>query len=397
MFNSLETLPPDPILGLTAAFKADPRATKIDLGVGVFKDALGATPVMAAIKEAEKQFFGLEDTKSYISQVGVDSFNSGIIDLIMGGNHSAVTANRVRSVMTPGGTGALRLCAELIVKMNPSATAWVGDPTWANHIPVLKGAGLTLATYPYYDKNSSSITFDQMMATLETAKAGDAVLLHGCCHNPAGADLSREQWQDVAALCARKGLLPFIDLAYQGFGEGLEEDAYGIRLMADSVPEVIVASSCSKNFGLYRERTGAVLVIAQSADKAEAAQSHVAHIARAIYSMPPAHGGYLAGMVMTDKVLRAQWEEELTAMRNRMISLRSLFVRTMAAKGSPVDFSFIEKQFGMFSFLGISPEQIKQLKDQYGIYIVGSSRINVAGISEASIEYLTDSVLAVLK
>ncbi len=397
MFNSLETLPPDPILGLTTAFKADPRATKIDLGVGVFKDALGATPVMAAIKAAEQQFFGLEDTKSYISQVGVDSFNSGIIELIMGAHHGAVKASRVRSVMTPGGTGALRLCAELIVKMNPNATAWVGDPTWANHIPVLKGAGLTLATYPYYDKDSSSITFDQMMATLETAKAGDTVLLHGCCHNPAGADLSREQWQAVAALCARKGLLPFIDLAYQGFGEGLEEDAYGIRLMADSVPEVIVASSCSKNFGLYRERTGAVLVIAQSEDKAEAAQSHVAHIARAIYSMPPAHGGYLAGMVMTDKVLRAQWEEELTAMRNRMISLRSLFVKTMAAKGSPVDFSFIEKQFGMFSFLGISPAQIKQLKDEYGIYVVGSSRINVAGISEATIDYLTDSVLAVLK
>ena len=397
MFNNLETLPPDPILGLSAAFKQDPRSEKIDLGVGVYKDAQGNTPVMAAVKEAERQFLGIEDTKSYIAQVGVDAFNSGITDLVLGADHPAVRDGRVGTVMTPGGTGALRLCSELIAEMNPDATVWVGDPTWANHIPVIKGAGLKVAKYPYYEKGALSVSFDAMMSALEGAAKGDAVLLHGCCHNPCGADLSREQWQQVADLVNRKGLLPFVDIAYQGFGSGLEDDAYGVRLMAEQTPEVLVASSCSKNFGLYRERTGAVLAISNNGDKAAAARSHVAHIARGIYSMPPAHGGFLAGMVLADDTLRAQWEQEVTGMRNRMNDLRSLFVSKMAAKGSPVDFSFIEKQFGMFSFLGISPEQIAQLRDEYAIYIVGSSRINVAGISESTIDYLTDSLLAVMK
>ncbi len=396
MFTSLETLPPDPILGLTALYKADPRTTKIDLGVGVYKDEAGNTTVMRAVKAAEQQFFALEDSKSYIAQVGVESFNAGIVELILGAGHSALKDSRTRAVMTPGGTGALRLGGELIARMNPDATVWVGDPTWANHIPVLKGAGLRLATYPYYEKQNAAVLFDAMMAALEQAAAGDAVLLHGCCHNPCGADLSRDQWQAIAELVVRKGLLPFVDLAYQGFGTGLEDDAYGVRLLADQVPELLVASSCSKNFGLYRERTGALLTIAQGEDKAVAAQSHVAHIARAIYSMPPAHGGFLAGMIFSDASLRSQWEDELTAMRNRMNDLRSLFVRKMTEKGSPVDFSFIEKQFGMFSFLGINGDQIKRLRDDYAIYIVGSSRINVAGISESGIDYLTDALVKVL-
>lgn len=397
MFNRLELLPPDPILGLSAAFKQDPRPNKIDLGVGVYKDAQGNTPVLAAIKEAEKQLFGIEDSKSYIAQVGVESFNSGITELVLGENHRVLKENRVAAVMSPGGTGALRLCSELIAVMNPSATVWVGDPTWANHIPVIKGAGLSIANYPYYKKGASSVSFDEMIVALEGATSGDAVLLHGCCHNPCGADLSREQWRIVAELVGRKGLLPFIDIAYQGFGEGLDEDAFGVRLMADQVPEVLVASSCSKNFGLYRERTGAVLTIAESEEKARAAQSHVAHIARGIYSMPPAHGGYLAGMVMADKTLRQLWEKELTEMRNRMNDLRTLFVRKMSDKNSPVDFSFIEKQFGMFSFLGISSEQINKLRDDYAIYIVGSSRINVAGINESTVDYLTEALIAVLQ
>lgn len=397
MFNILEALPPDPILGLTAAFNADPRTTKIDLGVGVYKDELGRTPVVRAVKTAERKLFEIEDTKSYIAQTGVDSFNAGMLDLVLGSTHPAVRDGRAAAVMTPGGTGALRLGGELVARMNPAATVWVGDPTWANHIPVLKGAGLKLVTYPYYDQATSSIRFEEMLSALEKSATGDTVLLHGCCHNPCGADLDRAQWQALADLMLRKGLLPFIDLAYQGFGEGLDEDAYGIRLMAEQLPEVLVASSCSKNFGLYRERTGSVITVAQSQEKALAAQSHVANIARAIYSMPPAHGGFLAGMVLSDPVLRADWVDELTAMRNRMNGLRSLFVNKMKEKGSPVDFSFIEKQFGMFSFLGINPDQIKRLKEEFAIYMVGSSRINVAGISEAEIEYLTDSLLKVLK
>jgi len=397
MFNSLETLPPDPILGLSVAFKADARDNKIDLGVGVYKNEAGETPVMAAIKQAEKQFYQIEDSKSYIAQAGVEAFNQGIIKLVLGDNHSALADRRAAAVMSPGGTGALRLGGELIFRMNAGATVWVGDPTWANHIPVLKGAGLKLETYPYYNKANSTILFDEMLSALEQAKKGDAVLLHGCCHNPCGADLSREQWQALVELVNRKGLLPYIDLAYQGFGEGLEEDAYGVRLMAENVPEVLVASSCSKNFGLYRERTGAIITIAQSADKAISAQSHVANIARGIYSMPPAHGGFLAGMVLDNPDLRGTWQQELDIMRNRMNDLRGLFVRKMVEKDSPVDFSFIEQQFGMFSFLGISPEQIQRLKEEFAIYIVGSSRINVAGISEACIDYLTESLVTVLK
>lgn len=397
MFNVLEILPPDPILGLTTSFRQDPRAIKIDLGVGVYKTEDGQTPVMRAIKAAEQQLFGQENTKSYIAQVGVESYNDGMIKLILGADHGAVRDDRVRSVLTPGGTGALRIGAELIVRMNPSATVWVGNPTWANHFPVLKGAGLKIETYPYYDEASRSISIDAMLETLEKAAPGDAVLLHGCCHNPCGADLSTEQWSRIADLLLRKRLLPYVDLAYQGFGVGLDEDAYGIRLLADKLPEVLVASSCSKNFGLYRERTGSITAIAQSADKASAAESHIANIARAIYSMPPAHGGFLAGMVLQDTNLRAQWLEELTDMRNRMNGLRGLFVGKMRDTGVEQDFSFIEQQFGMFSFLGITSAQIARLRDEFAIYIVGSSRINVAGISEGNIDYLTASLATVLK
>ncbi len=397
MFNRLDPLPPDPILGLSAAYKADPRDTKLDLGVGVYKDEAGKTPVMRAVKAAEKQLLDTEHSKSYIAQLGVEAFNAGLPRLVLGDDHPAVKDDRVRAVMTPGGTGALRLGAELVTRMNQASTVWVGDPTWANHIPVLEGAGLELATFPYYDKKAATVLFDQMTTALEKAEAGDVVLLHGCCHNPCGADLSREQWQTMADLVNRKGLLPFIDLAYQGFGDGLDEDAFGVRLMAEQVPEVMVASSCSKNFGLYRERTGGIITIARNTEKAEAAQSHVGSIARAIYSMPPAHGGFLAGMILDDEGLKKQWIEELTGMRNRMNELRSLFVRKMVEKGSPGDFSFIEKQNGMFSFLGIGPEQIERLREEFAIYIVGSSRINVAGISEDNIDYLTDSLVRVAK
>lgn len=398
MFNSLQALPPDPILGLTAAFKKDARTTKIDLGVGVYKTEAGQTPVMAAVKAAEQRLFEQEDTKSYIAQVGVEAYNDGMIGLMLGAGHSAVRDGRVRSVMTPGGTGALRIGAEAIKRMSPEATVWVGDPTWANHFPVIQGAGLTTATYPYYDQATKSVRIDEMLDTLERkAKTGDAVLLHGCCHNPCGADLSLNDWTRIADLVVRKGLLPFVDMAYQGFGSGLDEDAAGLRLLADQVPDVLVASSCSKNFGLYRERTGSITAIAQSADKAAAAESHFANIARAIYSMPPAHGGFLAGMVLQDSGLRAQWLAELTEMRDRMNGLRTLLVGKMAEKSPQHDFSFIERQFGMFSFLGINAEQIARLRDEFAIYIVGSSRINVAGISEANINYLTDSLTAVLQ
>src|SRR5690606_8564926 len=358
MFNVLEALPPDPILGLTTAFKKDPRATKHDLGGGSYQTGSGQPPVLRAIKAGEHRLFQEEDTNSYIAQMGVEAYSDGMIKLILGAGHNAVRDGRVRSALTPGGTGALRIGAEAIKRMNPDATVWVGDPTWANHFPVIQGAGVRTETYPYYDQASRAIRIAEMLETLETrAVAGDAVLLHGCCHNPCGADLTLDHWRQIADLVVRKGLLPFVDLAYQGFGTGLDEDAAGIRLLADSVPEVLVASSCSKNFGLYRERTGSITAIAQGADKAAAAESHFAHIARAIYSMPPAHGGFLAGMVLTDDKLRAEWLAELTEMRDRMNGLRALLVGKMAEKAPGRDFSFIQRQFGMFSFLGIDGAQ----------------------------------------
>ncbi len=396
MFESLDALPPDPILGLSLAFKEDPRDNKIDLGVGIYKDESGGTPVMRAIKEAEKAFLGQEQTKAYIPQVGVEAFNDGVMDLVLGAGHPAMADNRVSTVMTPGGTGALRLGAELIRKSTPGARVWVGDPTWANHLPILKGAGLETEIFPYYHKESATVLFDDMLQALDGANAGDAVLIHGCCHNPCGADLDRAQWQKLADLVVAKGLLPFVDLAYQGFGEGLDEDAYGVRLMAEAAPEVLIASSCSKNFGLYRERTGSLTAVAPNADKAAAGQSHIASIARGIYSMPPAHGGFLAGMVLSDEKLRALWLEELTAMRNRMNELRSLFVQKAAARGVPGDFAFIEKQLGMFSFLGIGKEPIERLRKDFGIYMVGSSRINIAGISHDNIDYLAEALASVL-
>jgi aspartate aminotransferase len=397
MLNSLEALPPDPILGLSLAFQEDPRSEKIDLGVGVYRDESGDTPVMRAVKAAEKQFLEEETTKAYIPQVGVAEFNAGVLDLVLGRDHPAMVDGRASTVLTPGGTGALRIGAELIKRIKADATVWVGDPTWANHTPILKGAGVNIATFPYYDKESSTVLFSEMLEALDAASPGDAVLVHGCCHNPCGADLGIAEWRQLADLVVAKGLLPFIDLAYQGFGEGLDEDAAGVRLVAEKCPEVLIASSCSKNFGLYRERTGSLTSVAQSAEKAKAAQSHATNVARAMYSMPPAHGAFLAGMVLQQDDLRQTWQEELTAMRNRMNELRALFVRKMADKGSPRDFSFIEQQFGMFSFLGIDKERIQRLRDEFGIYMVGSSRVNIAGISETNIDHLTDSLVEVLK
>ncbi|GIX31568.1 MAG: aminotransferase [Porticoccaceae bacterium] len=397
MFEQLKPLPPDPILGLSAAFRADPRPRKIDLGVGVYRDEAGRTPVMRAVKEAERRLLEREESKAYIAQTGVAEFNEGMLRLVLGPSHPALAAGRAAAVMTPGGTGALRLAAELIRTANPDATLWVGDPTWANHVPVMAGAGLRLATYPYYRQGAASVSFDEMMAALQRARSGDAVLLHGCCHNPCGADLDEEQWRAVAELAERKGLLPFVDLAYQGFGRGLEEDAFGVRLLAERLPEVVVATSCSKNFGLYRERTGAALVVAQSAAAAAAAASHLAQVARTLYSMPPAHGGLLAAMVLEDPALREDWEAELAAMRSRMNRLRAELAERLAARGAPRDFSFIRRQYGMFSFLGLDAGQIARLREEFGIYVVGSSRINVAGLNEADLDYVVEAILAVLR
>lgn len=396
MFSSLNALAPDPILGLIALANKDHNANKIDLGVGVYKNESGATPIMAAVKTAEHNCAEKELTKAYIGPAGPAEFNSGIRDLIFGAQHSALQAERVRTVLTPGGCGALRVGAEFLKRCSENATVWVSDPTWANHLPLLGNAGLKLAEYPYYEAGSAGIKFDEMMSALANVGRGDIVLLHGCCHNPCGADLSEEQWRELTALAAKNGFLPFIDLAYQGFGRGLDEDAYGIRYMAERLPELLVASSCSKNFGLYRERVGSLSVLSDNPAQADAALTHVNNVVRGNYSMPPSHGGAIVGEILADSALRQNWETELAGMRDRINQLRVLLVDKLSAQNVDRDFSFIAKQHGMFSFLGLSVAQVDQLREQFSIYMVGSSRVNIAGISQSNIDYLAQSIAAVL-
>ncbi len=396
MFETLQNLPQDPILGLMAAYKADPNPNKVDLGVGVYRNDAGATPVLRAVKDAERQLALDEDTKAYLPQMGDPVFNRNIIDLVFGADHAAVTAQRVRSVQTPGGCGALRIGAEVIKRSRPDARVWVSSPTWPNHIPLIGSTGLEFKEYPYYDRATRRIEFDAMLAALQQAQANDVVLLHGCCHNPSGADLSQEQWREITALAARIGFTPFIDTAYQGLGEGLEEDAFGMRWMAANLPELLVASSCSKNFGLYRERTGAIMFMAAEPEQAARTQSQAAHAARQIYSMPPAHGALIAGAILESSELRTAWETELTEMRDRINGVRGLLAEKLNANNVGIDFEFIQRERGMFSFLGITAEQVNQLREQYGIYMVDSTRINVAGVNSSNIDYLVESVLAVL-
>ncbi|PCJ35200.1 MAG: aromatic amino acid aminotransferase [Cellvibrionales bacterium] len=397
MFSSLNALAPDPILGLIALANKDHSPNKVDLGVGVYKDETGATPIMAAVKIAEHNCAEKELTKAYIGPAGPAEFNTGIRDLIFGAQHSALQAERVRTVLTPGGCGALRVGAEFLKRCSDDATVWVSDPTWANHLPLLGNAGLKLAEYPYYEAGSDGIKFDEMMSALANVGRGDIVLLHGCCHNPCGADLSEKQWRELTVLAAKNGFLPFIDLAYQGFGRGLDEDAYGIRYMAEHLPELLVASSCSKNFGLYRERVGSLSILGDNATQADASLTHINNVVRGNYSMPPSHGGAIVGEILGAPVLHQNWEDELTAMRSRINQLRVLLVDKLNGQGVDTDFSFIARQHGMFSFLGLSGTQVDQLREQFSIYMVGSSRVNIAGISQVNIDYLAQSIAAVLK
>ncbi len=396
MFQSLQALPADPILGLMAAYRADDNPKKIDLGVGVYKDANGNTPVMQAVKKAESLILEAQQSKSYVGPTGAAEFNQVSAELIFGESLVSKLGKRRVTAQAPGGCGGLRLAAEFVKKANPEATVWVSDPTWANHVPLLGSSGLKIEQYPYYDYDSHSVRFDAMMETLQQVGSGDLVLLHGCCHNPCGADLSKEQWQAVKDVALDKGFTVFIDLAYQGLGDGLEEDVYGVRLLAEALPELIVVSSCSKNFGLYRERTGALTVICDKESSAEIATTQIAAAARAMYSMPPDHGAAIVQTIMTSPELRSEWDAELTEMRDRINGLRAQLVARLKDAGVQQDFSFIEREKGMFSFLGVGVEQIQKLVNDYSIYIVNSSRINVAGINDNNIDYLTSSIAEVL-
>ncbi|MCJ8339142.1 MAG: aspartate/tyrosine/aromatic aminotransferase [Pseudomonadales bacterium] len=395
MFSQLQHPPADPILGLSVKFKADSNPNKIDLGPGIYKDEAGHTPVLACVKIAEDFRVKNEASKAYLGSAGSASFNEKIAQLILG-DHRVIAENRVRTVSTPGGTGALRIAAELINRSKPGATIWVSDPTWANHQGVFKAAGLTVKTYPYYDYANKSLNFDGMIEALKQIPKGDAVLLHACCHNPSGMDLNPEQWQQVADLSRDVGFTPVLDIAYQGFGQGLEVDAFGLRLMADTVEQMIICSSCSKNFGLYRDRIGACSIIGKSVIAADIIAAVMLNVVRVNYSMPPAHGAALVETILSSQELTNQWHAELKEMRDRIAAMRQLLVEKLLENGVTRDFSFIARQNGMFSFLGIDTEQIQRLQDEYSIYVVGSSRISVAGLATSNIDYLTQSIAKVL-
>jgi aspartate aminotransferase len=396
VFEVLPALAPDPILGLSAAFRADPNPNKIDLGVGVYKDEQGNTPIVGAVAQAQLRLLETETSKTYITPQGVQGYIDGMLELLLGKGNQAVLGNRVAAVQAPGGCGALRILAELLKRCNDNGKVWVSDPTWANHIPLIGNAGLELATYPYFDKNTASIKFDEMLATLKTIPKGDVVLLHACCHNPTGADLTQDQWRQVAEAAQQQGWLPFIDSAYLGFGDDLETDAFGMRLMVESVPEVIIAASCSKNFGLYRERVGLAVMVTANSAQTPIVQSQIQAIARGIYSMPPSYGGALVDIILHDEALKASWVAEVDEMRNRMRDLRSLLVNKLAENGAQKDFSFVNQQKGMFSFLCITPEQVKAVRAEHSVYFVDSSRVNIAGINLTNVDALAKALVSVL-
>ncbi len=395
MFSQLKQRPADPILGLSVKFKADSNPNKIDLGAGIYKDENGITPVLACVKAAEKFRIENETSKAYIGSAGSALFNEKITALNLG-DHSVISQNRIRTISTPGGTGALRVAGEFINTCTPGGTIWVSNPTWANHQGVFTAAGLTVKTYPYYDYENKCLDFPAMVEALKQIPKGDAVLLHACCHNPSGMDLNQEQWREVAEIARDVGFLPVIDMAYQGFGQGLDADAYGLRLMADTVDEMIICSSCSKNFGLYRERIGACSIIGKDSSSADIISSVLLPVVRVNFSMPPAHGAAIVETILSSEELTAQWHVELKEMRDRISGMRHLLVDKLVENGVTQNFKFITEQNGMFSFLGIDKDQVQRLQDEFAIYIVGSSRISVAAISPGNVDYLAQSIAKVL-
>lgn len=396
MFNSLIAMPADPILGLLTQYREDTHPQKVDLGVGVYKDPAGNTPILNCVKKAEKFRLETETTKVYIGPTGSPQFNTLMTELAFGSDHSAIIANRIRTVSTPGGTGALRVAGDFIKRCNPNAVLWVSDPTWANHTGLFEAAGITVKTYPYYNYDSKSLKFDEMLAALSQVSPDDVVLFHACCHNPSGMDLTTEQWDKVVALTKEQGFTPLIDMAYQGFGDGVDIDAYGVRKMAAAVDNMILCSSCSKNFGLYRERIGSCSVVAKDANTANIAQSVLLYVVRCLYSMPPAHGAAIVETILGSKELTQEWLDELKVMRDRINGNRAILVEKLKANGVARDFGFIARQKGMFSFLGVNPEQVARLQKEFSIYMVGSSRISIAGISENNVDYLAKSIAKVL-
>ncbi len=395
MFHTLKPVPPDPLLGVTEAFRADPSSSKLDLGVGVYRDASGQTPVMAAVHTAEQRILSRQTTKAYLGPAGNRPFAEALAKLTLGDGHPVIAARRVVSLQTPGGCGALRLAAELLVLSGYAGAVHVSDPTWANHVPLMAGAGLTTVAYPYYDRATGSVLTGRMLEALEAIEPGSLVLIHASCHNPTGADLRPADWQALAGLLARRRLVPLVDLAYQGLGQGLAEDAYGARLLAETLPEVLIAVSCSKNFGLYRERVGALLIVGENPERATIAMGHMQGLARRMYSMPPDHGAAVVAEIFADPALHTAWETELTVMRERVNGLRRDLAAALHTAFASPRFDFIAGQAGMFSMLGLAPGQVAQLRTGHHIYMAPDSRVNIAGLTGKEIAHVAAAVAAV--
>jgi aspartate/tyrosine/aromatic aminotransferase len=395
IFANLDKLPPDPILGVTAAFRADPSPDKIDLGVGVYRDDHGETPVPAAVRDAERAVLAEQRTKTYVGPAGNPEFNQRIVELALG-PLAGQLRDRTATIQTVGGCGALRVGAEIIRASRPDAVVHVSDPTWANHEPLLGSSGLSLARYPYYDPIGRGVAFDAMRDHFSRLPPGSIVLLHACCHNPTGADLSPDEWRALGDVIVSRGLVPFVDLAYQGFGDDVESDVVGLRYIAARVPQFLLALSCSKNFGLYRERTGALAIVAASPAAAAAIATHQARTARRMYSMPPDHGAAVAARLLGDAALRAGWVAELGGMVARMKTLRGLLAAGLAARRPDLDFSWVTRHRGMFSLSGLDAAAIARLREEQHVYVPPDGRINVAGVSEANVDRVADSLVAVM-
>ncbi len=392
MFTNLKEQPKDKIMALMSQYREDSREGKIDLGVGVYKNPQGVTPVMRAVKAAEKVLWDLESTKSYTGLAGDPAFGHALSDLVLA---DSVPADRLSMAAQPGGTGAIHQAVELIKMASPDATIWLSAPTWPNHPSIIKHLGVNMTEYRYFDNESRAVDFDGMMEDLKGVKAGDAVLLHGCCHNPTGANLTLPQWKEVAALIVEKGATPLIDIAYQGFGDGLEEDAAGVRLIAQTVPEALIAASCSKNFGIYRERTGLLVGISDNAQQAGITQQNLTHLNRQNFSFPPDHGARLVTMILEDEGLKADWMAELEEVRTGMLKLREQLAGELRARTGSDRFGFIADHRGMFSRLGATPEQVEALRVDHGIYMVGDSRMNIAGLNEETVPILAEAIVKV--
>jgi aspartate/tyrosine/aromatic aminotransferase len=397
MFETIQPAPADPILGLTDAFRADPNPNKINLGVGVYQDAAGKTPVLESVRQAGQKVLANLKSMSYLPIPGSPAYAAAVQRMMFGADHEAVASGRAATSHTPGGTGALRVAADLIHQQYPKATVWLTQPTWPNHPQIFAAAGVPTKSYAYFDAATNSLAWEQCLAAIRQIAAGDVIMLHGCCHNPTGIDPTPEQWKQLASLIYERGLLPFLDFAYQGFAEGIDEDAVGMRTFAQPGKELIICSSFSKNFGLYCERVGALTIVGADKKTADTVQSQVKVCIRSNYSNPPAHGAELVTTVLGDKDLRAMHVKEVAEMRDRINGMRKLLVDTLKAKGVPGDFSFIARQRGMFSFSGLTPPHVEALKKNYAIYIVGSGRINVAGITSDNVGRLCEAIAEVVK